>query len=71
MGLLEVGVVVYIIAWMWALVDIMRSNFRRSLYQLLWLLAIFLVPVAGVPAYFVFGRYHKIEKHPKHDVTAE
>jgi cbb3-type cytochrome oxidase subunit 1 len=50
----ELGIVIYLILWIAALVDILRSKFKKHLYVFLWLLAIFIVPFAVI-AYFIFG----------------
>ena len=58
MGLAEVGIVIYLILWIAALVDIMKSKFTKHWYAFLWLLAIFIVPFAVI-AYFIFGPKQK------------
>lgn len=60
-GLAEIGIIVYVILWIIALVDIMKSRFKKNLYELLWLIIIFLVPF-GVIAYFIFGGRQKMKK---------
>ena len=60
-GIAEIGIIVYVILWIIALVDIMRSKFKRWYYELMWLIIIFLVPF-GVIAYFIFGGRQKMKK---------
>ena len=62
MGLAEVGIILYVLLWIIALVDIMRSKFIKRRYELMWLLVIFLVPF-GVIVYFAFGKKHKTRKN--------
>lgn len=62
MGIYEIGVLVYAALWIMALVDIIRSKFKKNLCELMWLCAIFLVPGIGVLAYFIFASRHKLEK---------
>lgn len=62
MGLAEVGIILYVLLWIIALVDIMRSKFIKRRYKLMWLLIVFLVPF-GVIVYFVFGKRHKTGKN--------
>ena len=62
MGLTEVGIILYVLLWIIALVDIMRSKFIKRRYELMWLLIIFLVPF-GVIVYFAFGKKHKTGKN--------
>lgn len=61
MGLAEVGIILYVLLWIIALVDIMRSKFIKRRYELMWLLIVFLVPF-GVIAYFAFGGKQKMKK---------
>ena len=61
MSIYEIGIIIYLLAWITALVDIIRSKFKKDIYVLLWLLAIFLVHPAGVVGYFLFGWRHKID----------
>ena len=62
MGIYEIGVLVYAALWIMALVDIIRSKFKKNLYELMWLCAIFLVPGIDMLAYFFFSARHKLEK---------
>lgn len=61
MGIYELGIIIYVILWIIALVNIMRSKFKRWYYELMWLIIIFLVPF-GVIAYFLIGGKQKIAK---------
>jgi hypothetical protein len=45
-----------------ALVDIIRSKFKKNLYELMWQCAIFLAPGIGVLAYFLLASRNKLEK---------
>lgn len=62
MGIYEIGVLVYAVLWILALVDIIRSKFKKNFYELMWLCAIFLMPGIGVLAYFLFASRYKLEK---------
>ncbi len=53
---------IYAVLWIVAFVDIIRSKFKKNLYELIWLGAIFLAPGIGVLAYFLFASRHKLEK---------
>ena len=46
--------------WIWALVDILRSEFTGS-NKLIWLLAVIMVPMIGMILYWFIGRGQKIE----------
>lgn len=58
-GIAELGITIYIILWIVALVDVLRSKFIKHRYAFLWLLIIFLIPF-GVIAYFIFGPKQKV-----------
>ena len=51
-----------ILAWVVALVDIMRSQFRNDTDRLLWIVVVTLAPVLGVLVYLVLGRRYKVEE---------
>lgn len=61
MSFYELGIIIYVILWIIALVNIMRSKFKKWYYELMWLIIIFLVPF-GVIAYFLIGAKQKIAK---------
>lgn len=63
-GLAEIGIIIYLILWIIALVDIMRSKFKKNLYELMWLIIIFLVPF-GVIVFFLIGRKQKLQNKIK------
>jgi heme/copper-type cytochrome/quinol oxidase subunit 2 len=56
MGIYEIVLVIHLLVWIIALVSIIRARPRKGIYMVLWLLAIFLLPVVGVVTYFLFGR---------------
>jgi len=45
--------------WIWALIDILRSEFTGS-NKLIWLLAVIMVPMIGMILYWFIGREQKI-----------
>ncbi len=51
-----------ILAWVIALVDIIRSQFRSDTDRLLWIMVVTLAPVLGVLVYLVLGRRYKVEE---------
>ncbi len=51
-----------VLAWVIALVDIIRSQFRSDTDRLLWIMVITLAPVLGVLVYLVLGRRYKVEE---------
>jgi hypothetical protein len=48
------------ILWLWALIDVLRSEFRDSSTKVVWLIAIIFVPFLGAILYFGIGRRQKI-----------
>ncbi len=51
-----------VLAWVIALVDIIRSRFRNDTDRLLWIVVVTLAPVLGVLIYLVLGRRYKVEE---------
>ena len=51
-----------VLAWVIALVDIIRSQFRNDTDRLLWIVVVTLAPVLGVLIYLVLGRRYKVEQ---------
>ncbi|MGB3780467.1 MAG: PLD nuclease N-terminal domain-containing protein [Tunicatimonas sp.] len=51
-----------ILAWVVALVDIIRSQFRSDTDRLLWIVVVTLAPVLSVLIYLVLGRRYKVEE---------
>jgi hypothetical protein len=53
-------VIVPLILWIWALVDILKSNFSGSNDKLVWVLVIIFLPVLGALLYLLIGRGQKV-----------
>lgn len=51
-------------AWIWALVDILRSTFSDIAIKIIWFLLVFCIPFLGFILYVVLGKSTKV-----HDVT--
>lgn len=62
MGIYELCVLICVVLWIAALIDIVRNKFKKNIFRIIWLCAIFLVPGIGVLAYFLFASRHKLEK---------
>lgn len=57
LGVLEIVVILIpMILWFWALIDVLRSDFRDSTTKIVWLIAIIFVPFLGALLYLVIGR---------------
>jgi hypothetical protein len=48
-----------LILWVVALVDVLNSNFKESNDKLIWVLVILLFPIFGAFLYFIIGRKQK------------
>lgn len=51
--------VAVIFFWLWALIDILKSDFK-DYNKIVWLLSVLLVPVLGFILYFLIGKKQKI-----------
>lgn len=47
------------IFWAWALIDILKSDFKDSINKLIWLLVVFFLYVLGALLYIIIGRNQK------------
>ena len=50
--------------WLWALIDLLRSNFKNSTEKLIWAVVIIFVPVLGALLYLLIGRSQKTRHLP-------
>lgn len=58
--------------WIWALVDIIRSNFSDVVVKIVWFLLVFCLPLLGFILYVILGKSTKIprdttDKNQKYD----
>jgi hypothetical protein len=59
-------------AWIWALVDILRSTFSDIAIKIIWFLLVFCIPLLGFILYVILGKSTKIVEvtqisSPKYD----
>lgn len=47
--------------WFWAIIDILRNDFKKDINKIIWLLVTIFVPI-GFIIYLVFGRNQKEPK---------
>lgn len=47
--------------WLWALVDLLRSNFTNQINKLIWLILIVFLPILGVPLYYFLAEGQKVQ----------
>lgn len=48
-------------AWIWALVDILRSTFSDIAIKIIWFLLVFCIPFLGFILYVVLGKSTKVQ----------
>ncbi len=48
------------IAWLYVVVDILRSEFKNNTDKMIWFLFIMFMPPLAVPLYFIIGKKQKI-----------
>ncbi len=48
------------VLWIFALIDILKSNFKDSTNKIIWVLIVLLLPVLGSILYFIFAGQQKI-----------
>ncbi len=51
--------ILYIVLWIYCLVDILRSTFKDSTMKLIWILIIIFAPVIGMLIYLIMGKSTK------------
>ena len=51
---------IFIIFWIWALIDILKSDFEDNIIKLIWLLVVFFLSILGVILYYFIGQKQKI-----------
>ncbi|WDT68036.1 PLDc N-terminal domain-containing protein [Cloacibacterium sp. TD35] len=47
------------VLWIFALIDILKSNFKDSTNKIIWVLIVLLLPVLGSILYFIFRGQQK------------
>lgn len=49
-----------VILWIWAIIDLLKSNFSDSTNKLIWALVIIFIPFFGAILYLIVGRGQKV-----------
>jgi len=55
---LIIGLAVLVL-WIWALIDILKSEFKDSTNKIIWLLVVFFLNGFGALLYYFIGRHQK------------
>jgi cell division protein FtsX len=50
-----------VVLWIWALVDVLRSEFKSN-NKIIWILVVLLLGILGALLYLLIGRSHKLLK---------
>jgi len=45
-----------LVLWIWAVIDILRSDFKDIVQKIIWLLVVIFFPILGSIVYFQLGR---------------
>ncbi|WP_299708954.1 PLD nuclease N-terminal domain-containing protein [uncultured Pontibacter sp.] len=51
--------------WLWALLDLLSSEFENGSNKVVWLMAITFLPVLGALLYLLIGRNQKVTSLPQ------
>jgi len=64
LGVPEILVLLFFVGgfifWLWAFVDILKSQFKGGSDKIVWLLVVLFIPFVGVILYFLIGRNQKV-----------
>ncbi|MBJ6120149.1 PLDc N-terminal domain-containing protein [Pontibacter sp. BT310] len=50
-----------LVLWLWALIDLLRSNFSDNITKLIWAVVIIFIPLLGALLYLLIGRNQKVK----------
>ena len=50
---------IFLVLWIWALIDILKSDFKDNINKIIWLLVVFVLNFLGVVLYYFIGRGQK------------
>jgi hypothetical protein len=53
------------VLWLWALVDLLSSDFASSTNKLIWVAVILFLPILGAILYLLIGRKQKVRTLPR------
>ncbi|MEJ8758662.1 PLD nuclease N-terminal domain-containing protein [Pontibacter sp. H259] len=49
-----------VLLWLWAIIDLLRSNFADSVTKLIWLVVVAFIPFLGAILYLLIGRKQRV-----------
>lgn len=50
-----------VLLWLWAMIDLLKSDFSNSINKIVWAIVIIFIPLAGALLYLLIGRGQKIK----------
>lgn len=66
-GLFSIQIIIFLfiiilptLLWIFALIDILKSDFKDDVNKIIWVLIVILLPILGSILYFILGKTHKI-----------
>lgn len=67
MIILAIVSIVFFVIWIWAIVDIIKSDFKDSITKLVWLIVVIVFTFLGTILYLLFGKETK-KKFTQNDI---
>ncbi|GAA4298436.1 PLDc N-terminal domain-containing protein [Nibribacter koreensis] len=55
--------IVPFLLWVWALIDILKSDFKTDVEKIIWLLLVFFLPFLGWILYVFIGRAQRLKRY--------
>ena len=52
------------VLWLYALVDVIRNDFRHFATKMVWIINLCIIPPLGTILYFLIGRHQRTTHHP-------
>ena len=49
------------VIWLWAIIDLLRSDFTNGINKIVWAIVIIFIPFLGAILYLILGRSQKIK----------
>ena len=49
------------VIWLWAIIDLLRSDFSNGINKIVWAIIIIFVPFLGAILYLILGRSQKLK----------
>jgi len=62
-------IILAIVFWFWAIIDITRSRFKKPKMTIVWLIVVLVLPVLGSILYFQLRRKEQRKFQPKFNRT--